>query len=55
METPTYSEQTLQKKGFIPAQIPEGLDLKEEILRLKEERNAVLLAHYYQEDDGKCA
>ena len=51
MKTPTYSEQTLQKKGFIPAQIPEGLDLKEEILRLKEERNAVLLAHYYQEDD----
>lgn len=51
METPTYSEQTLQKKGFIQAQIPEGLDLKEEILRLKEERNAVLLAHYYQEDD----
>ena len=51
MKTPTYSEQTLQKKGFIPAQIPEGLDLKEEILRLKEERNAVLLAHYYQEDN----
>jgi len=51
MKTPNYSEQTLQKKGFIPAQIPEGLDLKEEILRLKEERNAVLLAHYYQEDD----
>ena len=51
MKTPTYSEQTLQKRGFIPAQIPEGLDLKEEILRLKEERNAVLLAHYYQEDD----
>ena len=51
MKTPTYSEQTLQKKGFIQAQIPEGLDLKEEILRLKEERNAVLLAHYYQEDD----
>lgn len=25
-----------------------GLDLREEILRLKKERNAVLLAHYYQ-------
>src|SRR5580698_4924512 len=28
-----------------------GLDLEEEIRRLKRERNAVLLAHYYQEDE----
>ncbi|HMT44669.1 MAG TPA: quinolinate synthase NadA, partial [Chakrabartia sp.] len=25
-----------------------GLDLREEILRLKKERNAIILAHYYQ-------
>jgi quinolinate synthase len=31
--------------------IPPGLDLEEEIRRLKRERNAVLLAHYYQEDE----
>jgi quinolinate synthase len=33
--------------------LPDGLpaDLEEAILRLKEERNAVLLAHYYQEDE----
>jgi len=28
-----------------------GLDLEDEILRLKEERNAVILAHYYQESE----
>ena len=31
--------------------IPPGLDLEEEIRRLKRERDAVLLAHYYQEGD----
>jgi len=33
------------------ASIDPSLDLDEEILRLKRERNAVLLAHYYQESD----
>ncbi len=28
-----------------------GLDLEDEIMRLKEERNAVILAHYYQESE----
>jgi quinolinate synthase len=32
-----------------PAELPE--DLEDAILRLKEERNAVLLAHYYQESE----
>src|SRR3982751_3147072 len=31
--------------------IPPGRDLEEEIRRLKRERNAVLLAHYYQESE----
>jgi quinolinate synthase len=30
---------------------PLGIDLDEEIVRLKRERNAVLLAHYYQESE----
>src|SRR5215472_11604024 len=33
------------------APIDPTLDLEEEIVRLKKERNAVLLAHYYQESD----
>ena len=31
--------------------IPAGLDLESEIYRLKKERNAVLLAHYYQDSE----
>lgn len=34
-----------------PTAIPPGLDLFEEIQRLKQSLNAVLLAHYYQEPD----
>jgi quinolinate synthase len=35
----------------MPTTIPAHLDLFDEIARLKRERNAVLLAHYYQEPD----
>ena len=37
--------------GFVDEPIDPALDLFEEIERLKEEKNAVLLAHYYQEAD----
>ena len=33
------------EKGYIDEAIPEGLDLKTEIRRLCEEKNAVVLAH----------
>jgi quinolinate synthase len=32
-------------------EIPSGLDLEAEIVRLKKERNAILLAHYYQDSE----
>src|SRR6185437_962844 len=39
--------------GVAPAHAPidPTLDLEDEIARLKKERNAVLLAHYYQESE----
>ena len=35
-------------KGYVDAPIAEDIDLRKEIKRLKEEKNAVILAHYYQ-------
>src|SRR5258705_8650423 len=41
----------LDKKGFLDIDIDINLDLFAEIERLKKEKNAILLAHYYQEPD----
>lgn len=35
------------EKGYVDAPVPEGIDFAEEIKRLKHEKNAVILAHYY--------
>lgn len=41
----------LEEKGFLDLDVDPTLDLFEEIEKLKKEKNAVVLAHYYQESD----
>lgn len=43
--------QELEEKGFLEREIDPTLDLFEEIEKLKKEKNAIILAHYYQEGD----
>ena len=38
----------LKSRGCLNKPIPEGIDLQEEISRLKKEKNAIILSHYYQ-------
>lgn len=45
------AEDTLLQKGFLDLDVDPTLDLVEEIERLKKEKNAIILAHYYQESE----
>lgn len=41
----------IEKKGFIDREVDDSLDLIEEIARMRKEKNAVILAHFYQEGE----
>ncbi|MCF8335216.1 MAG: quinolinate synthase NadA [Bacteroidales bacterium] len=41
----------IKEKGFIDSPIDPKIDMVEEIGRMKKEKNAILLAHYYQTND----
>src|SRR5690606_6143476 len=51
LDLPLLDDAAVERAGFVQAPVDPALDLFDEIERLKREKNAVLLAHYYQEGD----
>src|SRR6476620_8006383 len=50
-ETLTAAKNEIERNGFLDIEPDPTMDLFREIERLKKEKNAILLAHYYQEPD----
>ena len=45
------AQKNIEKRGFLDLEVDPTLDLVEEIEKLKKEKNAIILAHYYQDSE----
>ena len=41
----------IDKKGFIDLEVDKSVDMLKEIKQMRKDKNAVILAHFYQEGD----